>query len=718
MIAMAPHLGSAGPHSQLLQLARLYNVQTAYTDLWRQRQQAGPEAVCAVLRALGAPVETLRDVPSALRERRQELWRQVCPPVLVAWEEAAPVLELRLPADLQEHHVLEYGLTLETGEELSRTAPISHLPVIGQRKVEGRHYVVRQLRLPNRLPLGFHTVQLDGVGTRTPRLVLCAPQKAYGLGQKCWGVFLPLYALHSHASWGGGDFSDLGALAEWTAEQGGSVVATLPLLAAFLGQAGEPCEPSPYVPVSRLFWNELYIDVLAIPELPSCQAARALLESTHVRAEIGVLQKSSHVDYRRQMALKRRVLEALARHFFAQPSLRHAAFADFAEAHPQLENYARFRAAGEHLHTPWPEWPQPLRDGLITDDAIPKDLKNYHRYVQWVAHEQIQALANKARSNGPGLYLDLPLGVHGHGYDVWHEREIFVSAVSNGAPPDTFFSGGQNWGFPPLHPEKSREQAYRYVRSSLQHHLRHAGLVRLDHIMGLHRLFWIPNGYDARQGVYVRYPAEEWYALLTLESHRNRAAIIGEDLGTVPSSVRPAMARHGIQRMQVLQFALPPPRMPTRAVASVNTHDSAPFAAFWHGLEERERVELGFLELADLAQAEHEHAVRKRALFAFLKKKGWWQGQAVNLQTLYTACLSYLAASAAQLILINVEDVWGETRRQNMPGTGQEQPNWCRKTRYRFETFSQMPQMLDIVRRVHALRRNKNALKGRTGKED
>ena len=705
MRSMASH------RRQLLELARLYDVQTAYTDFWGQCQRAEPEAVLAVLRALGARVETLRDVPDALRERRQELWRQVCPQVCVAWQGVAPALELRLPASLDEQRTLAYRLSLENGRERSRTVRVGELPLVGHQTVEGQGYGVRQLRLRERLPFGFHTLRLEGFGAQASCLVLSAPQKAYGLKEKAWGVFLPLYALHSNTSWGGGDFSDLDALVTWTAEQGGGSVATLPLLAAFLGHDGEPFEPSPYAPVSRVFWNELYLDIRPIPELHACQAARALFASTDVQAEVAALRHASQLDYRRQMALKRRLLEMLARHFFDRPSLRQAAFAEFAASQPELDDYARFRAAGEHFGAPWPDWPQPLRDGRIRHDAVPQDRANYHRYVQWLTHEQLRAVADKARKHGPGLYLDLPLGVHGWGYDVWKERELFVGAVSSGAPPDNFFAGGQNWGFPPLHPDTSRARAYGYVRAYLRHHLRHAGIVRLDHVMGLHRLFWVPHGYDPRQGVYVRYPAEEWYAVLSLESHRNRTVLVGEDLGTVPASVRPAMARHGILRSQVLQFAVPR-RMPARALASLNTHDSAPFAAFWRGLEGRERVECGFLELADLRQAEREHEDRKRALVAFLKEHGWLEDQAPDLQTVYAACVSYLAASPAQLVLINLEDGWGETQRQNMPGTGQEQPNWLCQARYGLETFSHMPRLLELTRRVHSLRTGKTAPKG------
>ena len=291
--------------------------------------------------------------------------------------------------------------------------------------------------------------------------------------------------------------------------------------------------------------------------------------------------------------------------------------------------------------------------------------------------------------HGPGLYLDLPLGVHRFGYDVWHERGIFATDVSCGAPPDSFFPGGQDWGFPPLQPEKSRAQGYRYVRAYLRQHLQQAGVLRIDHVMGLHRLFWIPKGRDTSQGVYVRYPAEELYAILSIESQRNKVCIIGEDLGIVPSYVRPAMVRHGIQRMHVLQYALPTQpdrqlqRVPAHSVASVNTHDMAPFAAFWQGLEQQERIELGLLDSADVRQLEQEYERREQALLAVLTQKGWLNGaQVVGSSDLCIhGCVSYFRPQFRSLSSLWSGACLGLIQRQNMRhwrGTR----NWRRKAAF------------------------------------
>jgi 4-alpha-glucanotransferase len=301
--------------------------------------------------------------------------------------------------------------------------------------------------------------------------------------------------------------------------------------------------------------------------------------------------------------------------------------------------------------------------------------------------------------------------VHAYSYDVWRERAAFAVEASGGAPPDAVFTKGQDWGFPPLHPEGIRAQRYRYVIAYIRHHLQHAKLLRIDHVMGLHRLFWVPKGCSPSEGAYVRYPAEELYAVLSLESHRHSAAIVGENLGTVPSAVNKAMGRHNIQRMYVLQYELPsvfqrPLRtVPADEVANINTHDMPPFAAFWQGLDLHDRFALGLMDEAGLRHEQHNLQAQKEALITLLQREGWLrQEDSDDLQMILTACLSYLAASPAQVVLVNLEDLWLETRPQNVPGTGVERANWCRKTQEPFAVWSTMSQVVNILEKAGRLR--------------
>ncbi len=687
-------------------LARLYGVQTAYYGFTGRLVQPPPEALAAVLRALGAPAERLQDVPAALRERRQAVWQQCCEPVILAWDGDPVGATLRVPARLGGGPVVAH-LQLETGEVRTVRGDLSRLPTLRGAEVEGARYAVKRLPLPGPLPWGYHRLTVEIGPDRLESLLISAPARAWttpgGRGGGEWGVFLPLYALHSERSWGAGDFTDLGALAGWVAATGGALVGTLPLLAAFLD---EPCEPSPYVPASRLFWNEFYLDLTRIPELERSPAAKRLLASAEVREECDVLRGSRLVNYRRQMALKRRILEDLARRFFAGTSQRQAPLRRFAATHPAVEDYARFRAAGERQRVPWPAWPQPQRDGVLAEGDFGEAERRYHLYVQWCAHEQLDAVSAAARDSGVGLSLDLPLGVHPDSYDVWRERAVFALGMAGGAPPDAFFMKGQNWGFPPLHPERIRAQGYRYTIACLRHHLRQASVLRIDHVMGLHRLFWVPPGMQAHEGVYVRYRAEEFYAILALESHRHEALIVGEDLGTVSPAVRPAMARHNVLRTYVLPFeGAPDPAAGLRGpsadfVATLNTHDMRPFAGFWQGLDIEDRVGLGLLPESE-AQGERNGREGWRAgLVGFLKRTGRLKGEGGGVHDLLRACLAYLGGSPARIVMVNLEDLWLETDAQNTPGTRAERPNWRRKARHAFEEFSRMPRVVEALREL------------------
>ncbi len=369
--------------------------------------------------------------------------------------------------------------------------------------------------------------------------------------------------------------------------RGGGVVAALPMLAGFMG--AQPHEPSPYAPASRLFWNELYVDIDAIPELERCRSARERLQSEGFQSRLAAVRGDELVNYRDVLALKRVILDELAETFYADPGQRAAEYLRFVQSQPQIEDYAQFRAVNDRLGRSWWTWPEPLRGGrLQPGDWLERD-RQYHLYAQFIADEQFQRLGKRLAERGHGLYLDMPLGASSDSYDVWRERDLFAAGASGGAPPDGFFALGQDWGFPPLHPIRLREQGFRYEIGAVRQLMRAAGMVRIDHVMGLHRLFWVPRGFKPTEGVYVRYPTEERFAILTLESHRMRTTIVGEDLGTVPAVVRRQMNRHDLRRMYVMQFmvksdprqAVEPPL--AGMVAHLNTHDTPTFKAFWDG---------------------------------------------------------------------------------------------------------------------------------------
>lgn len=661
--------------SALRALARLHGVQPAYTDITGRRRTASVDALLRVLAALDVFVSRLADAPAALRGA--EAAQPAMPPVAVV-RPHRPVLTLP-PARAG---VVHLELLLEDGRSASWT-------------VRGRSRRAQQVRIPQPLPVGYHRLRVTAGTRTTDTLLIAAPRRAYGRTpeDRVWGVFLPLYALRTGGDGGAGDYAGLGDLADWTAAQGGSVVATLPLLPVFLET---PCDPSPYAPVSRRMWNEFYIDVERVRELHGAPDAQALLASRESQRLLRAARRAALVDYRALMRLKRAVLEILAASFFdGTDPARREAFEQFAAARPQAADYAAFRAVLDRRRTDWRQWPGRLRDGTLRPGDYDDADFRYHLYAQWIADEQVAEVSGRIRSAGGMVYVDLPLGTHAWGYDVWRDRSVFAEGVATGAPPDTFFRQGQNWGAQPLHPRRLREQGYRYVIECLRHHLAQATLLRIDHIMGLHRFFWIPHGMAASDGVYVRYPADELYAILAVESVRHRAVIVGENLGTVPREVTAAMTRHRILQSYVVQYALQPnvdvplSRVPADAVAAVNTHDMPPFAAFWRGTDLADLTRLGQLSPAQAAEERRRRTALLRMLATFLRRRRLLRGT-VGAPTMLRALLRHLGASPARVVLVNLEDLWGETRPQNTPGTGDERPNWRRKAAYALDRIRRM----------------------------
>ncbi|MDO8567563.1 MAG: 4-alpha-glucanotransferase [Dehalococcoidales bacterium] len=687
----------------LIELAHAYGIETAYYDIFGHHQVASTEALLAILRSLGAPLATLADVPAAKREYQQAQWQRHIEPVLVAWDGGPLPVEIRLPAKDADAG-LTARLKLDSGEEQEWSWPGADLPGLESADIEGTTYTTKRISLPAVIPDGYHRLTVEFPGGTAESLVISAPTRAFNdKPPRNWGVFLPLYAFHLKDGVTG-HYPDLEKMMAWMANMGGNVLGTLPLLASFLD---EQFNPSPYSPASRLFWNEFYIDVNSTPEWANCPSARALQASAPVRDELDRLRQAPLIDYQRLMGIKRRILEELCACCFAD-DFRLQALQRFVCNNDFTDSYARFRATSERQRLPWSQWPQRLRDGNLDEGDYDDAARRYHIYVQWLSHEQLQAVSRKSQELGVELYLDLPLGVHPDSFDVWRWREIFATEVSSGAPPDDFFIKGQDWGSPPLHPEKLRQTGYQYFIACVRNFLAHAGTLRIDHVMQFHHLFWVPKGMEARQGVYVRYHPEEFYAILSLESHRHRSMIVGENLGTVPPEVTPTMRKHGLLGMYELQFQVTPdPKkalnpVPAETVASLNTHDMPPFAAFWNELDILDRQELGLLDAAGVEKERERRRTLKKALVGYLFPDSTGEPA---LEEVLRAVLDYLGASPARTILVNLEDLWQEPKPQNTPGTWLERPNWLRKARYSFEDFREMPQVIAILSEINRLRK-------------
>lgn len=685
-------------------MAEAAGILTRYHDGTGTLRESTPEALVQVLRILGIEIAGVDDAPAALQRFRRADWQELVPPCAVAWDDRPAEITLSLP--VSEIGAYKVELVLESGEKRHIQGSLSDIVPRETAVVDGQTYVRRVLTVPVGVH-GYHLAHVE-VGSRSGEtFIIAAPLSAYKPpAQKRWGLFAPLYAVHREEGTGIGDLGDLMRLSQWVGELGGSFVGTLPLLAAYLD---EPYEYSPYGPVSRMFWNELYLDLASAPGLGQNAKAQKALASTSFASEAKALRALPLVEYRRQMALRRGVLDVMSEEAWASSQTR-AEMETFLASKARAEDYAQFRAVTESHKKVWRDWPERQRDGRIMAGDYDERARRYHVYVQYAMEQQ---LARLSRESGVTLYLDLPVGVHSFGYDTWRDREVFANGAGAGAPPDALFSEGQNWGGAPPHPWGLRKSHYRYFIDSVRAHLEHAGMLRIDHALGLHRMYWVPDGASPKDGLYVHYQAGEMYAILSLESHRQQCAVTGEDLGTVPDYVRPSMQRHGLSRLYVGQFSVPsrpgesmyePPR---DVVASLNTHDTPTWAGFYEGLDVDDRQGMGLLD-ADEAKA--EHVARREALArtaAFLRKQGFLaEVEEPDGETMMRAMTEFLAASDAELVIVTLEDLWMESQPQNVPGTPADaRPNWRRKMQPSLETILGNRQAREILEMVHQTRK-------------
>jgi 4-alpha-glucanotransferase len=633
----------------LTELAQLHGIQLGYTDADGRRVRASPDTLRGVLRALGHPADDAASIDGELSAARERANRTL-EPVVVAERHGGLSSPIRLrPQDDAER--ARVTVTLEDGA--TSTVSLESLTIAVRETDHGTLDLALDLSTLGLRP-GYHRLALSGVGKESSALLLVPPPAARHDGRS-FGAFAPLYALRGSDDWGTGSYGELADFADLVGSWGGDLAGTLPLYAAFFR---DPVDPSPYLPVSRLFWNELYIDIGALPELAGDPTVAAAV--TAAQPEIARLRSLADADTGAVMALKRTVLLAGAHALVSTPSDRRDEFDGYVKAHPQLEQYADFRATDEVSGIPWQAWPMPA--GRLPAVGGREDAVLYHRYVQFVAAEQL----TRAASRAAGLYLDLPVGVHPDGYDTWSNGGLFGSAEV-GAPPDPLSADGQAWGFPPLHPERVRENGYHYLAEVYRTVMRHARAVRIDHVLGLQRVYWIPEGAGRGEGAYVRYRSEEARAVIAIEAQRSETLVVGEDLGTVSPSIRRAMDRDGMLHTFVYQFEASPanrhPQPKRPSMASLGGHDLPRFASFW--------PEFG--GTGDTAAALRE-------------------------------CLGSLAAGPAPYVMLDLGDLLGDAEQDNRPGTGPEAGNWRHRMPLSLPEVASDDQVADLVSMVRSTR--------------
>jgi 4-alpha-glucanotransferase len=534
------------------------------------------------------------------------------------------------------------------------------------------------IRLPDDLPLGTYALKVAarsaGRESTEEATLLSAPRQASQgpRPRRLWALAVQLYGVRSRCNWGHGDFTDLKGLIELAAELGAGAVALNPLHALFADRAEAA---SPYSPNSRLFLNPLYVDVEAIPEFPGLDAAG-------LRCDVEELRGRELVDHAGVARAKTRAL-ALAYESFRQANAtRRQAFESFrCECAPALARFACFEFLRRKFGKPWPEWPEPWRNpGQVALAALrdsEADAIAFFEFVQWVADQQLQACRQRARDLALpiGLYLDVAVGVAPEGFDAWSDQYSVMSGLSVGAPPDALNTAGQNWGLAAFNPVALESQQFQPFRRMLQASMRNAGAIRLDHVLGLKRLYLIPDGMRPDQGVYVRFPFEALLAVIAQESVRHHCIVIGEDLGTVPEGFRDTLSDWGLWSYQVMLFErapdgsfLPPESYRENALVTFSSHDLATFAGWTRAHDLAVKRELNMDPGETSEQRKAAQLELRRALSVSV---------ADDLD--FPSVAGFLAQTPSRLLVVAIEDALGMCDQINIPATIDEHPNWRRR---------------------------------------
>jgi 4-alpha-glucanotransferase len=650
--------------ADLEQLAQAHGVATSYVDWSDAPVDVAPTAVASALAALGVDASTPEAVTAALAEADAAPWRRLLPPSVVVRGRGGQVL-----VHAAESVGVELVAELEDGTRVPIPVPVAAAPDKDKDK-DGlvRDGVVRHtVPLPD-LPFGWHRLSATA-GDRTAECVLCIAPERLDLPEgltRTWGWMLQLYTLRSERSWAMGDYGDLRTVLSRSAADGAGTVLLNPLHAE---TPVPPVNPSPYSPSSRRFRSMIY---LSIPDVPEYSSAPA-----DVRRAVDALKPPVEPDRIPRDPVITAKLAALE---LLWPLHREPELAAWrAEQGAPLEEFARFCLLAEQQGPAWQLWPAELHHpdapAVAAAAQAAPDRVAFWCWVQLLVDEQ---LAGLGADMVVGVVHDLAVGVDAGGADAWALQDVLALGTSVGAPPDSFNQQGQDWALPPWRPDRLAEAGYLPFRDVVRGVLRHAGGLRIDHVMGLFRLWWVPAGSTAADGTYVSYDADAMLGVLSLEAYRAGALVVGEDLGTVEPRVGEALAATGVLGSSVLWFEreedefLPPEQWRELALATVTTHDLPTAAGFLAEEQVRVRHELG--QLGVPVEQERAGARRDRAALLDMLKATGLLDRCDGDEVL--AMHAVLVAAPSRLVLAALGDAVGDLRQPNLPGTVDEYPNW------------------------------------------
>ncbi|ENS5605675.1 4-alpha-glucanotransferase [Vibrio mimicus] len=690
----------------LKQVAEMAKIADRYVSAWGSEAQVEDDTIRHLLASLG--YDTSSD-EALLQSAEKKHKKDVVDPVLVVHQGTVIEVPLYLGVSARESE-FDWRLQTEQGGVLEGYLQSQ---IVRDERAEGGPLV---FALPNDLPLGYHTLLIARKRRKAPyemALIVtpqaCYKQPALAQGKKLWGPSIQLYTLRTQHNWGMGDFGDLKQLVADIASRGGDFVGLNPIHALF---PANPEGASPYSPSSRRWLNILYIDVSSVPEFALSAEAQQKVGSPEFQQRLQKVRDAHWVNYSEVAELKLSVLPLLFAEFKKRHLDKHSdrahAFLNFVEQGGEsLLHQAAFDALHAQLHAEdasvwgWPVFPEKYRrfDSAAVQKFIDeqKDLVHLYMYLQWIADAQIHEAQSLAEEKGMavGLYRDLAVGVADSGSETWADQGNLLQDVSIGAPPDVLGPLGQNWGLPPLNPQVLQATAYDAYIKLLRANMKHCGALRIDHVLGLLRLWWIPKGENATKGAYIYYPVKDMLAILALESHRHQCSVIGEDLGTVPDEIVELLRDAGVHSYKVFFFEtskedggyVSPAHYAEQSMAALCTHDMPTLRGFWHCDDLKMGREIGLYPDEEQLQGLFDDRLKSKqgildsvAWHGYLPAGVGRDATQVPMDSYLSEALQlHVAAGSSALLSVQLEDWLEMDKPVNIPGTVNEYPNWRRK---------------------------------------
>lgn len=722
------------------QLAEILGFHSSYTGAFGDQVIVKDQAKRALLEAMGYELDDELLIKS-IEQLENRQWVNILPVVHIAkFEEQQHTIKISLPKT--EVELLHWNVVLEIESQIEGSININDMQLIAERTLDNTHYCQYEFVLPT-LQQGYHQLNLRYGDYQASCPLIYAPKNCYSPQEaspnKVWGYTAQLYSLRRKDNWGIGDFTDLKILVEKSAEQQASTIGLNPLHPLYYQN---PEHRSPYSPSSRRYLNPLYIDVTQIQNFEACELVQVKVKGKAFQQGIAHANASKLVDYPAVAKLKYEIAELLFEDFTLHQTnnSQHDTykgmseeFEHFKEINNDLHQFATFEALYEHFHlvdknsNGWTDWPLNFQDpsskAVHAFQQTHKKRIEYFCFLQWIAHKQLTSVAQftEDKDMDIGLYLDLAVGCDGSGFDVWSNKEVYVAGASIGAPPDDMNALGQNWGLTPINPVSLQKQGYQPLVKALRSNMQYAGALRIDHILGLMRQYWVAPGMEANEGVYISFPWEDILRIIALESRRNACVVIGEDLGNVPEGFSETIQNAGLLSFKVMFFERwesglfkRPDQFPTQSIVTIATHDTPTLSGWWQGRDLEWRQQLNLYPNEEAGHADRNARASERANFIAAlddlqvidMSKAPPQEPALMNTELSVAVQKYLATSHSHIQLIPLEDLLELPEQVNIPGTIDQHPNWLQKLPVLLEDLWQVNSVNKIAQAMRAARPN------------